>query len=96
MSIAASPLFAFDNSYVRELEGLYVPWQATPSSAPRMLALNEELAAELGVDAAALRAPDGVSRATNRLPAASPDLRHGPFVAYVRCGRASVAPPSAG
>jgi protein adenylyltransferase len=60
MSVAARPLFAFDNSYVRELEGLYVPWQATPSSAPRMLALNEELAAELGVDAAALRAPDGV------------------------------------
>ena len=30
MSIAARPLFAFDNSYVRELEGLYEPWQATP------------------------------------------------------------------
>jgi hypothetical protein len=30
---------------------------------------------------------DGVSRATNRLPAGAPDVRHGPFVAYVRCGR---------
>jgi hypothetical protein len=32
---------------------------------------------------------DGVSRATNRLPAGSPDVRHGPFVAYVRCGSRS-------
>jgi hypothetical protein len=29
---------------------------------------------------------DGVSRATNRLPAGPPDVRHGPLVAYVRCG----------
>lgn len=35
---------------------------------------------------------DGVSRTTNRLPAARPDLRHGPFVAYVRCGRAALTP----
>ncbi|MEA2182031.1 MAG: serine/tyrosine/threonine adenylyltransferase, partial [Solirubrobacteraceae bacterium] len=61
MSIAARPLFAFDNSYVRELEGLYVPWQATSVPAPRLLALNEELATELGVDGDALRAPDGVA-----------------------------------
>jgi uncharacterized protein YdiU (UPF0061 family) len=61
MSVAAPPLFAFDNSYVRELEGLYVPWQATSSPAPRLLALNEELAGELGVDADALRAPEGVA-----------------------------------
>jgi uncharacterized protein YdiU (UPF0061 family) len=59
MSVAARPLFAFDNSYVRELEGLYVPWQATPAPAPRLLALNEDLATELGVDGDALRAPDG-------------------------------------
>jgi hypothetical protein len=53
MSVAARRLFAFDNSYVRELEGLYVPWQAAsaPAPAPRLLALSEELAAELGVDA---------------------------------------------
>ncbi len=61
MSVAARLLFAFDNSYVRELVGLYEPWQATPAPAPRLLALNEELATELGVDADALRAPDGVS-----------------------------------
>jgi uncharacterized protein YdiU (UPF0061 family) len=61
MSVAARPLFAFDNSYVRELEGLYEPWQAAPAPAPRLLALNEQLATELGVDADALRAPEGVA-----------------------------------
>ena len=60
MSVAARPLFAFDNSYVRELEGLYVPWQAARASAPRLLALNDELAVELGLDAGALSAPHGV------------------------------------
>jgi uncharacterized protein YdiU (UPF0061 family) len=61
MSVAARPLFAFDNSYVRDLEGLYVPWKAAPVPAPRLLALNEELAAELGADAEALSADDGVA-----------------------------------
>ena len=61
MSVAARLLFAFDNSYVGELEGLYEPWQAAPAPAPRLLALNEELATELGVDADELRAPDGVA-----------------------------------
>ncbi len=61
MSVSARLLFAFDNSYVRELEGLYKPWQATPAPAPRLLALNEELATELGVEAHALREPDGVA-----------------------------------
>ena len=60
MSVAAHSLFAFDNSYVRELEGLYVPWQATPAPAPQLLALNEELASDLGLDTATLRSPDGV------------------------------------
>ncbi|MEA2180772.1 MAG: serine/tyrosine/threonine adenylyltransferase, partial [Solirubrobacteraceae bacterium] len=37
------------------------PWQAAPVPAPRLLALNDELAVELGADPAALRAPDGVA-----------------------------------
>jgi serine/tyrosine/threonine adenylyltransferase len=61
VSVTAPPLFAFENSYVRDLEGLYVPWQANHAPAPRLLALNEALATELGVDADALRAPDGVA-----------------------------------
>jgi serine/tyrosine/threonine adenylyltransferase len=74
MSVAAPPLFAFDNSYVRELEGLYEPWSATPVTAPRLLALNEDLATELGAEPEALRAPEGVAvLAGNATPAgASP------------------------
>ncbi len=60
MSVAARSLFAFENSFVRELEGLYVSWQGVSVPEPRLLALNEELAAELGVDADALRADGGV------------------------------------
>jgi uncharacterized protein YdiU (UPF0061 family) len=54
-------MFEFDNSFVRDLKGLYEPWQAAPVPAPALLVLNEELAAELGVDADSLRAPDGVA-----------------------------------
>ena len=61
MSVAAQQLFAFDNSYARELLRLYVPWQAEPAPAPRLLALNEALAAELGVDPDALRSADAVA-----------------------------------
>src|SRR4051794_27990528 len=54
MRVAADTLFAFDNTFVRELEGLYEPWSAAPAPAPRLLVLNEPLAEELGVDARAL------------------------------------------
>src|SRR5688500_7543456 len=60
MSVAAQP-FALDNSFARELEGLFVPWQATPAPEPRLLALNDDLARELGLDPQALRAPEGVA-----------------------------------
>jgi serine/tyrosine/threonine adenylyltransferase len=61
MTVVAPPLFAFDNSFVRELPGLYEPWRAAEVPQPRLLVLTEDLAAELGADPAALRAPDGVS-----------------------------------
>ena len=61
MSVAVRPLFEFDNTFVRDLGGLYEPWQAAIAPAPRLLALNEELATELGVNADALRTPDGVA-----------------------------------
>ena len=74
MTVAARPLFVFDDSFARDLEGLYEPWTAAQVPAPKLLALNEELAAELGADAAALAAPDGVAvLAGNTMPAgASP------------------------
>ncbi len=57
----ARALLDFDDSYARELPGLVVPWSAAPVPDPELLALNEGLAAELGVDPAGLRAPAGVA-----------------------------------
>src|SRR5918999_1037390 len=61
MPVAVRPLFAFDNSYVRELTGLYEPWLPAPAPSPRLLALNDQLAAELGIDVNFLRSPEGVA-----------------------------------
>ncbi|MEY3273315.1 MAG: hypothetical protein RLZZ341_2216 [Pseudomonadota bacterium] len=59
----------FDNTYARELPGFSVPWQPVPVAAPRLLVLNEPLAAELGLDAAALRGPAGAAVfAGNQVP----------------------------
>src|SRR3954466_3490350 len=50
MSVAARSLLALDDSFVRELDGLYVPWQGTAVAEPRLLALNEQLGLALGAD----------------------------------------------
>ena len=60
MNAVALLPFTFDNSYVRELKGLYEPWQAATAPTPRLLILNEELAAELGLDPGALSTTAGV------------------------------------
>jgi serine/tyrosine/threonine adenylyltransferase len=61
--------FRFDNSYRRELEGCFVEWQPATVPAPKLLYLNRELAAELGLDADALEGPDGAALfAGNALP----------------------------
>ncbi|MDG1265814.1 MAG: hypothetical protein P8O03_05765, partial [Ilumatobacter sp.] len=52
--------FTFDNSFVRDLDGLYEAWTATTASAPELVVLNDELACELGADPGALRSPAGV------------------------------------
>lgn len=54
-------LFSFDNSYARELEGMSVPWQPTPSPAPQWLRLNQGLADELGLDPQALASDAGLA-----------------------------------
>jgi uncharacterized protein YdiU (UPF0061 family) len=56
-----APLFAFEHTYVRDLEGLFTPWQAATAPAPRLLELNTTLAVELGIDPDALRTPAGVA-----------------------------------
>jgi serine/tyrosine/threonine adenylyltransferase len=63
-------MFTFDNSFARDLAGLFEPWTAAPVPAPRLLTLNEGLAAELGVDAEMLRSDIGVAvLAGNLVPA---------------------------
>jgi uncharacterized protein YdiU (UPF0061 family) len=61
MSLALGSVFTFDNSYVRDLGELCVPWEAAPAPEPSLVVLNDELAAELGLDAEALRTPEGVA-----------------------------------
>jgi len=65
---AAAP-FPFDNTYARDLQGFYVPWQPTAAPAPRLLFLNHALAEELGLDGASLDGPEGAAVfAGNALP----------------------------
>lgn len=52
---------AFDNSYARELRGMYVPWHGAAVPAPELVLMNGDLARELGLDPDALRSPDGVA-----------------------------------
>jgi len=49
-----------DDRFARELGELALPWRAGPAPDPRLLVLNESLAAELGLDAAWLRSPEGL------------------------------------
>ncbi len=63
------PAFAFDNSFARQLEGLYVPWQPAAVPQPVLVRLNRALADELGLDADALDSPQGAAIfAGNRVP----------------------------
>ncbi len=39
----------FDNSYARELEGLYAPWQIDPPADPQLVAYNAPLSRRLGL-----------------------------------------------
>ncbi|MDN5860959.1 MAG: YdiU family protein [Pseudonocardia sp.] len=50
---------AFEHTYARDVPGLAVPWTAARVADPELLVLNDELAGELGLDAAALRSPAG-------------------------------------
>ncbi len=52
-------LFNFDNSYARELEGFYAPIEGANAPSPTMLAFNEELAADLRLNARALNSLEG-------------------------------------
>src|SRR6478672_10366410 len=57
MAVAPNELAAFEHTYAAAVEELVVPWRGAVAPAPRLLVLNEPLAAELGLDADALRSP---------------------------------------
>lgn len=61
MTPSTAATIALEGRFARELPELAVPWQAEPASAPELLALNEPLAAALGLDAAFLRSAEGVA-----------------------------------
>ena len=61
MHTAGTPLFRFDNTYARELPGLYLPWKPATAPAAKLLFLNEPLADELGLDRAALLSNAGAA-----------------------------------
>jgi len=67
---ASSPTgWNFDNSYARLPELFHTKQEPSPVPAPKLVALNERLAAELGLDAEALRAGEGAEVfAGNRVP----------------------------
>jgi uncharacterized protein YdiU (UPF0061 family) len=54
-------VFSFDNSFVRDLPGLYERWAAEQAPAPTLIALNASHAAELGLDVEWLRTPEGIA-----------------------------------
>ena len=68
MTVASTPVFDLDDSFARELAGLHQPWQAEPVSAPELLALNESLAGELGLDVDALRSPETIAILAGNAP----------------------------
>ena len=65
MTVAAGPQFAFDTTF-QALDGLSVPWESAEVPQPRLLVVNQELAAELGVEGLTvetLLAPSGLAQA---------------------------------
>ena len=59
--MTATAAFRFDNSYARDLQGFAVPWRPAPVAAPKPLYFNRALAAELGLDVAALDGDAGAA-----------------------------------
>src|SRR3954470_23064535 len=59
VSVAPASTVTLDDRSARELPELAVPWQAAEAPEPMLVVLNEPLAAELGLDPASLRSPEG-------------------------------------
>ena len=55
-----APTVRLDDRFARELPELAVAWEAAPAPEPRLLALDEPLATDLGLDPGWLRSDDGL------------------------------------
>lgn len=60
MSVTPDTAVVLDNRFARELPEMAIPWQGEAAPDPRLLALNEPLATELGLDPDWLRSPEGI------------------------------------
>jgi uncharacterized protein YdiU (UPF0061 family) len=60
VSVAPAPSLALDSRFARAVPEMALPWQADEAPDPRLLALDEPLAVELGLDPAWLRSPEGL------------------------------------
>ena len=63
----------FDNSYARLPSRMFTALSPTPVADPHLIAVNDDLAATLGLDPAALRAPEGVQVLAGNVVAAGSD-----------------------
>jgi serine/tyrosine/threonine adenylyltransferase len=69
-----SPLFSFDNSYARDLDGMYLRVDPTPVAAPRLIAFNTALAEELGLQEGALEKDMAAIFCGNAIPSGADPL----------------------
>ena len=59
--MTALPQFDFDNSYARDMEGFYVPWEGATVPAPELVLLNEALVRDLGLDPQMLQSKEAAA-----------------------------------
>ena len=96
VSVAPPRTVALDARFARELPELALPWQAEEAPDPRLLVLNEPLAAGLGLDPHWLRGPGGLGLLVGtRVPAGATPVaqayaghQFGGFVPRLGDGRA--------
>ena len=67
MSVTSTSPFRLDDSFVREVPELSLPWKGAGAADPRLLVLNDALARELGADPEVLRSPEGVDLLVGRV-----------------------------
>jgi protein adenylyltransferase len=88
--------FVFDNTYARQLNGLFEPWQAAKVPQPTLVKLNHALVEELGLDAKLLDSAIGAAIFSgNHLPQGATPLaqayaghQFGAYVPQLGDGRA--------